>query len=139
MTVMKKQTRVRVVAGIIGKDGKVLIAKRRAGDKLGGKWEFPGGKVDEGETPEEALKRELLEELGIETETGRFLCSSFYDYSHLSVELLAYHVRHVSGEVIPHVHDEIRWVRPEKLSGYEFPEANIPVIKAILDEAGRSL
>ena len=134
MTVMKKQTRIRVVAGVIGKDGRVLIAKRREGDKLAGKWEFPGGKVDAGETPEDALKRELFEELGIEAETGEFLCRSCYDYSHLSVELLAYRVSYVSGEMIPHVHDEIRWVKPEDLSGYDFPDANLPVIRALLDK-----
>jgi 8-oxo-dGTP diphosphatase len=133
MTVMKKQTRVRVAAAVIERAGRVLIAKRRMGDKLGGKWEFPGGKVEEGETPEGALKRELFEELEIETETGNFLCLSCYDYSHLSVELLAYLVSHVSGEMIPHVHDELRWVRPEDLAEYDFPEANLPVIKAVLD------
>jgi mutator protein MutT len=89
--------------------------------------------VDAGETPEDALKRELFEELGIETETGAFLCRSCYDYSHLSVELLAYRVSHVSGEMIPHVHDEIRWVKPEDLSGYDFPGANLPVINAVMD------
>jgi len=131
---MKKQTRIRVVAGVIGKGGRVLVAKRREGDKLAGKWEFPGGKVDAGETPEDALKRELHEELGIETEVGAFLCRSCHDYSHLSVELLAYLVSHVSGEMIPHVHDEIRWVKPEDLSGYDFPDANLPVIRALLDK-----
>jgi 8-oxo-dGTP diphosphatase len=133
MTVMKKQTRVRVVAAVIERDGRVLIAKRRKGDKLGGKWEFPGGKIDKGETPEDALKRELLEELGTEAIVGEFVCSSRYDYDHLSVELLVYRTRQISGEVIPFVHDEIRWVRPEDLSEYDFPEANLPVIEAILD------
>lgn len=130
---MEKQPLVRVVAAVMEKDGKVLIARRRKGDKLAGKWEFPGGKVDAGETPEDALRRELREELGIETEIGAFLCRSCHDYSHLSVELLAYRVSHVSGELIPHVHDEIRWVKPEDLSAYDFPEANLPVIRAILE------
>ncbi len=132
MTGMKKQPRVRVVAGVIMKDGRVLIAKRRQGDRLGGKWEFPGGKIDAGESPQDALTRELREELGIATEVRGFICSSIYDYSHLSVELLAYEVKLISGKVIPHVHDAVRWVRPADLSAYDFPEANGPVIKAIL-------
>ena len=117
---MKKQTPVKVVAAVIQKEGKVLIAKRRQGDKLAGKWEFPGGKIDPGETAEAALKRELHEELDIETEVSDFICSSRYDYEHLSVELLAYRVLHISGDIIPRVHDEVRWVLPADLCSYEF-------------------
>lgn len=128
---MKKQTPVRVVAAVIEQDGKVLIAKRRKGDKLAGKWEFPGGKIDPGETPEEALKRELQEELGIETEVGDFICSSLYDYEHLLVELLAYRVKHISGDITPHVHDEVRWVLPDDLCAYDFPAANEEIVRRL--------
>ena len=128
---MKKQTPVKVVAAVIEKDGRVLIAKRRQGDKLAGKWEFPGGKIDPGETAEEALKRELHEELDIETGVEDFICSSCYDYEHLSVELLAYRVKHISGNITPHVHDEVRWVLPEDLASYDYPEANLAIINAI--------
>ncbi len=128
---MKKQTLVKVVAAVIEKDGKVLIAKRRQGDKLAGKWEFPGGKIDPGETAEEALKRELHEELGIETGVEDFICSSCYDYEHLSVELLAYRVKHISGDITPHVHDEVKWVLPDDLCSYEFPAANEEIIRRL--------
>jgi len=128
---MKKQTWIRVVAAVIEKDGRVLIAKRQQGDRLGGKWEFPGGKIDVGESPEAALKRELLEELSIEADIGDFFCSSHYDYSHISVELLTYRVRHFSGEMTAHVHDELKWVAPEDLCNYDFPGANIEIIRVL--------
>ncbi|NJD56302.1 MAG: (deoxy)nucleoside triphosphate pyrophosphohydrolase [Nitrospirae bacterium] len=125
---------VRVVAAVVEKDGKVLIARRRKGDKLAGKWEFPGGKIEPGESPEAALRRELLEELGIETGIGSFICESSYQYSHLSVRLLAYRAAWISGDITPAVHDRVIWVTPEELSEYDFPEANLPVIKRILDD-----
>ena len=128
---MKKQTPVKVVAAVIEKDGRVLIAKRQQGDMLAGKWEFPGGKIDPGETAEEALKRELREELNIETEVADFICSSLYDYEHLSVELLAYRVKHISGDITPHVHDEVRWVLPDDLCSYDFPAANIEIVRRL--------
>jgi 8-oxo-dGTP diphosphatase len=125
----KKQIPVKVVAAVIQKDGRVLIAKRRQGDMLAGKWEFPGGKIDPGESAEEALKRELQEELDIEVEVLDFICSSRYDYEHLSVELLAYRVLHISGDITPHVHDEVKWVLPDGLCAYEFPPANDKIVR----------
>lgn len=65
-----------VTAAVIEKDGRVLIAQRKTGDALAGKWEFPGGKLEPGETPEACLRRELREEFGVETEIGDFICSS---------------------------------------------------------------
>jgi 8-oxo-dGTP diphosphatase len=128
---MKKQTPVKVVAAVIERDGRILIAKRRQGDRLAGKWEFPGGKIDPGETAEEALKRELHEELGIETEIADFICASCYDYEHLSVELLAYKVLHISGDITARVHDEVIWVLPDDLCSFEFPAANEEIIRRL--------
>ncbi|MDP2158255.1 MAG: (deoxy)nucleoside triphosphate pyrophosphohydrolase [Nitrospirota bacterium] len=128
---MKKQTPVKVVAAVIERDGRLLIAKRRQGDMLAGKWEFPGGKIDPGETAEEALKRELHEELNIETEVFGFICSSCFDYEHLSIELLAYRVLHISGDITPLVHDEVRWVLRDDLCSYDFPAANEEIIRRL--------
>ena len=132
MVIMKNQPLVRVVAAVLEESGMVLIAKRREGDALAGKWEFPGGKIEQGETPEIALERELREELGIETVIGELVCTSTYIYEHMSVELAAYVARWISGDIVPLVHDEIRWVAPAVLSSYDFPEANVPVIHAII-------
>jgi len=131
MVVMKKQSRIMVVAAVIEKGGRVLIAQRRQSDKLGGKWEFPGGKVEPDESAEQALKRELREELSIEAEIGEHFCTSRYDYPHLSVELITYNVRAFSGAILPHVHDRVRWVLPEELCRYDFPEANHEIIRRL--------
>ena len=119
---------VKVVAGVIERDGKVFIVRRMKGDKLGNKWEFPGGKLESGETPEEALRRELREELDVETEVGAFICSSTYEYPHITVELLAYRVRLLSGEITLHVHDASLWVAPGGLDAFDFPAANQAII-----------
>jgi mutator protein MutT len=135
MTEMKKQLRILVVAAVIEKHGKVLIAQRRKDGRLGGKWEFPGGKVELDETPEQALKRELREELGIEAEIGDFFCSSCHDYPHLPVELHAYRIKAFSGEIVPHVHDLVLWVLPQDLCRYDFPEANREIMSRLADPA----
>lgn len=122
---------VKVVAGVIERDGKFLIVRRMKGDKLAHKWEFPGGKLESGETPEEALRRELREELDIETEVGAFICSSAYEYPHITVELLAYRVRHLSGEITLRVHDASAWVAPEGLDAFDFPAANEAIIREL--------
>ena len=127
-----KATMVKVTAAVIELDGKVLIAKRSKG-RFAGKWEFPGGKVEPNETPEECLERELREELGIETRVERLICSSPYDYGGLMIELLAYRVCWLEGEIKPNEHEEIRWVSPGELNEYDFPEADIPIIGKLRD------
>lgn len=123
---------IKVTAAVIEKDGKILIAKRKKGTRLEGKWEFPGGKLKCNETPEECLKRELQEEFGIETKVEDFICSSEYIYPHISIELLAYRVKYVSGEFFLTDHDEIKWVPIQELNNYEFAPADIPVVNKIM-------
>ena len=84
---------MRQVSGAcLEKDGKILIARRKTGDNLAGKWEFPGGKLEPGETPEACLKRELKEEFGVETRIGEFICASKFEYKHLPIELSLIHI-----------------------------------------------
>ena len=122
----------RVTAAVIEKDGKILIAKRRIGDRHGGRWEFPGGKIDVGETPEECLKRELKEELGIEAEVGEFICASTFKYMFVPLELLVYKVRHISGKFRALDHDELKWVEPSELAKYDFVKADVKVVKKLM-------
>ncbi|MBU0605260.1 MAG: 8-oxo-dGTP diphosphatase MutT [Candidatus Omnitrophica bacterium] len=122
----------RVTAAVIEKDGKILIAKRRIGDRHGGRWEFPGGKIDAGETPEECLKRELKEELGIEAEIGELICSSTFKYMFVPLELLVYKVRHISGKFRALDHDELKWVEPSELAKYNFVKADVKVVKKLM-------
>lgn len=126
----------KVTAAVIEKDGRILIAQRKAGDKLAGKWEFPGGKMEPGETPEECLRRELMEEFGIDTRIGRYLCSSEFEYKHIHIELLAYRAEHLSGEYKLNDHAGIAWVKPGELKSYDLSSADLPVVDAILKEAG---
>ncbi len=116
----------KVTAAVIERDGKILIARRKRDDSQAGKWEFPGGKLEAGETPEACLKRELREELGIETEVGAFLCSSRFVYPHMAVELLVYRTSYVSGEIALHEHDRVEWVAPKGSVRLIFPRQTNP-------------
>lgn len=120
-----------VTAAIMEKDGKVLLARRRKGDRLARKWEFPGGKLEPGETPEDCLARELREEFGIEAEVQDFVGASVYEYGHGTIDLRAYRVRHVSGEFSINSHEEIAWVKREDLLSYDLSPADIPIAKKI--------
>jgi 8-oxo-dGTP diphosphatase len=123
-----------VTAAIIGRDGKVLIARRPITDNLANKWEFPGGKVEDGETPEACLARELKEELGIEVHIGAFLGESLYHYEQGSIRLLAYQTCWTDGRLEPTVHAEIRWASLPELDLYEFAPADVPFVKKLLND-----
>jgi 8-oxo-dGTP diphosphatase len=101
---------ISVTAAILARDGKVLIAQRKSSDHLAGKWEFPGGKIEEGESPEECLRRELHEEFGVDTSIGEFLAESVYHYDHISIRLLAYRTFLEHGKLEPKDHDAYAWV-----------------------------
>ena len=107
----------RVTAAFILDGGRVLVARRKKGDRFGGLWEFPGGKVEPGEIPEASLRRELREELGIGVEVGECLCARDFRAGEVRMELLVFRARIVSGEVACLDHDEVRWVAPGELAG----------------------
>jgi len=121
----------KVTAGVIEKDGKILIARRKSGKCIGANWEFPGGKLEEGETLEECLKRELKEELDIKVEVKDYIASSFFSCNDLEIELVAYKVKYLSGELKLVDHEEAKWVFPEELSKYEFTLPDIPIVEKI--------
>ncbi|MFZ2055577.1 MAG: (deoxy)nucleoside triphosphate pyrophosphohydrolase [Candidatus Aminicenantales bacterium] len=113
---------LRVLAAVLEKDGRWLIAKRKKGDCFSGLWEFPGGKLESGETPRECLARELHEEFGIQAHVGRFLARVHYTSPAFSIDLAAYAVSHLSGALRLHDHEEIRWVRPGRAGRYPLTE-----------------
>jgi len=126
-----------VAAAVIEKDSKILLARRRRGDTLGGKWEFPGGKIEPGETPEECLKRELKEEFDIETKIGELVSRTTFIYYLVPIELLAYKTKYISGDLKINEHDEIAWVAAEDLESYNLVRADRPIAKAILTSKRR--
>jgi 8-oxo-dGTP diphosphatase len=125
---------IKVTAAVIEKDGKILIARRKRSDRMGGKWEFPGGKLNHGETPEQCLRRELKEELNIEAEIGDFICSSKFTYMLMPLELLVYRARYVSGELKALDHDELLWVEPSELDKHDFVKADVSVMKKLMKD-----
>lgn len=124
---------INVTAAVIIKDGKVLIARRGAGRHLAGKWEFPGGKVEQGETPEECLARELKEEFEITVKVGAFIMESVFHYDDTgdTIRLLAYQAKYVGGSFRLRDHDKIKWVSPEELEKCDLAPADVPIAKAI--------
>jgi len=122
---------VQVTAAIIVSDGNILIAQRHPNDRLAGMWEFPGGKIEAGETPEQCLKRELREELEMDASIGNYLGSSIYHYDHISIELMAYRVFWNGGGFRLISHQAIRWVRPDQLTAYAFTPADLPFVQRL--------
>ena len=107
-----------------------MLARRGRGEKLAGFWEFPGGKVETGETPEECLARELFEELGIEVRIGDPVAESSHQYEHGSFRVIAYFVDWISGEPSPNEHDRLEWAKIEDLAGYQLLPADIPIAES---------
>jgi 8-oxo-dGTP diphosphatase len=126
---------IRVTAAVLERDGKILIAKRKKGDRLGGKWEFPGGKLHPGEEPEACLRRELKEELDVDAEIGEFICSCKFRYFIVPLELLVYKARYLCGVVKLVDHDDVRWVLPSELADYDFAKADVKVVKKLMKDS----
>ena len=122
---------VQVTAAILVKDGRLIIAQRKSSDHLSGKWEFPGGKIEPGETPEQCLARELKEEFEINATIGKHLGSNLHHYDHLSIELMAYHATWDSGEITMNDHKDYRWVTVDQLTEFDFAPADIPFVEML--------
>ncbi len=124
-----------VVAAVIEENGRFLVTGRQAGVHLAGLWEFPGGKVEAGERPEDTLMRELHEELGIVVREECLAPLSFASHAYESFHLLMplYICRRWHGTVAAHVHAEIKWVRPQRLRDYPMPPADEPLIPHLID------
>lgn len=124
---------IKVVAGIITDNNKVLIAQRKKGKHLEYKWEFPGGKIEENETDEQALERELKEEFNIKVKVEDYITESVYDYDEKTIYLKAYLVKYISGEFLLNDHEQIKWVSKEDLLNYELAPADVPIAKKVIN------
>ena len=120
----------RVVAGLIEKDGKLLICQRTRHQTMPLKWEFPGGKIEDGEQPRDAMRRELEEELGIIATIGDEIARIRHEYPGGGmVELRFFIVREFKGEIENRIFREIRWAAPKELPKFDFLEADLTLVK----------
>lgn len=122
----------RVTAAIIRRGATVLLARRQPGQKLAGYWEFPGGKVEEGESLVACLQREIVEELGVQVEIGAVVATSDYVYAHGAIRLVAMETTILGGEPHPTVHDQLIWVPVGQLLHYRLAPADIPIAEALM-------
>ncbi|MFQ4145073.1 8-oxo-dGTP diphosphatase MutT [Chlorogloeopsis sp. ULAP02] len=119
------------VAVIWNDKRQILIDRRLPKGVMGGLWEFPGGKIEPGETIEDCIQREIYEELAIVIEVGEHLITIDHTYTHLRVTLTVHNCRHITGIPQPIECAEIRWVSLDELEQFAFPEANVDIIKAL--------
>ncbi len=121
-----------VTAGIICHKDKILIAQRKLNKSLGGLWEFPGGKLEEGETLEQCLKREIWEELHLEISIKKFFMKSDFSYDFGTISLNAFFAESPTQQIdYMDSHEAIRWVSISELKNYEFPPADKPIIEKL--------
>ncbi|MEL7426165.1 MAG: (deoxy)nucleoside triphosphate pyrophosphohydrolase [Bacteroidota bacterium] len=125
---------IKVVCGIIWSDDKIFVCRRRKGKSMSGYWEFPGGKIESGESQQEALKRELWEELEMKVEVGDYLGKSEHDYGSFIIELYGYHCSVVTYKGKLSDHDSYQWVTADQLSEIGLTPADIPLAKMLAGE-----
>jgi len=119
------------VAVIWNEQGQILIDRRREKGSMGGLWEFPGGKVEPGETIEKCIQREIWEELAIEIAVGEHLITINHTYTEFKVTLIVHHCTHVKGTPQTIECSEVRWVTLDELDKFNFPAANVQIISAL--------
>ena len=121
-----------VTAAIAIQDGKVFLARRAPDQALAGRWEFPGGKIEEGETPGQCLRRELWEEFNVDDDVKHFVIEGVYEYESGPIQLLAYAVEFGGGEFCLRVHDKIAWAGLDQLLDYDLLPADVPVAQWVM-------
>jgi mutator protein MutT len=125
---------INVTAGIIEFDNTILIARRKDGKHLAGFWEFPGGKIEKGESPESCLKRELFEELNIKVSIDSFFMDSIHNYDEKTILLKSYKCKATSKDFSLNDHDKALWIKTSELTDYKFAPADTPFVNALLNE-----
>lgn len=128
---LKKTHWIPVVAGFLRRGSQVLVGQRPETHSLAGLWEFPGGKIEAGENPEEALARELSEELGIEAEVGELKLVCTHSYGEVNILILFYEILYWKGEPKTMHHLALDWIEPGELKTRKIPDANRKILKQI--------
>jgi 8-oxo-dGTP diphosphatase len=136
MKAIEEGKKVVVTAAVIERDGRILVARRRPGLIAGGLWEFPGGKLEDGEEPRRGLERELAEELGVAAKAGEHLCSVPFNGPFRSFELVVFRVELLSDDLRLTDHDEIAWLAPVEMDESRFSEPDRPVVRRLAGRGG---
>jgi mutator protein MutT len=126
---------IEVVAAVIERDGLILCAQRKDGGELARKWEFPGGKLESGESRQGALERELDEELAVRIETGAYLMSVQHRYADFSITMHAYLAAITEGDATLREHLAVRWLRRDELRTLDWAPADLPIVERLLETA----
>jgi 8-oxo-dGTP diphosphatase len=128
----KRAQWVAVVTALIRRQGKILVGRRPEGGALPDVWEFPGGKIEAKESPEDALQRELKEELGIDAEIGKLQFAGTFTYGRRGLLFLFYDVKFWKGEIKAEHHTDLQWISPKDLTNLALPDANRAFLDKIL-------
>ncbi|MFC7619850.1 (deoxy)nucleoside triphosphate pyrophosphohydrolase [Microlunatus sp. GCM10028923] len=121
-----------VVGAVVIREGKVLCAQRGPGGALAGLWEFPGGKIETGETAREALEREIREELCCDITVGDEVTTTVHDYDFGRVTLTTYFSDLISGDVRLTEHSDVRWLEPRSLADLDWAPADLPAVERVI-------
>lgn len=133
---LKKPHWIPVVAGFMRKGNQILVGQRPENNSLPGQWEFPGGKIETGESPEVALARELKEELGIEATVGELKLACTHSFGEVNILILFFEVLYWKGEVKAKHHLMLEWIHPEELAHRNIPDANRRILDRIYKALG---
>ncbi|MDR3564929.1 MAG: (deoxy)nucleoside triphosphate pyrophosphohydrolase [Negativicutes bacterium] len=125
---------LKVTAAILTDNGKILIAQKGPNDKRANKWEFPGGKIDPGETPEQCLEREMQEEFQVQIQVGKFFAESLFSYEEGQILVMAYFCVQSGGHLTPTEHADYRWVTAQELNQFDFVPSDIPIAEKLRQE-----
>lgn len=128
---IKKAHWIPVVAGFLRQGTKVLVGQRPETHSLAGQWEFPGGKIESGETPEQALARELSEELGIDATVGQLKLACTHNYGDVNILILFYEILYWKGQPKTQHHLALEWIEPDDLKTRQIPDANRKILERI--------
>ena len=122
-----------VAAVIINENNDIFCAKRKNQGELALKWEFPGGKIEKGETQQEALFREINEEFSSKIEVGNYIMTVYHQYKNFFITMHAYYAKVIEGDLRLNEHTDYKWLKKSELHSLDWAEADVPIVKFIID------